>query len=78
MQYQDKSFSHPDDDYYFQYLIYHAVQAEDHYAIQNILKDFLWMNTKLRSDSTIYNLCMDLEMVISYLKSEEKEVFDIY
>ena len=67
-------FYHPHDDYYYQYLIYHAIQAEDENTLQQIMIDFKWMNAKLQSDNTIYNLCLDIEKVIDYLKSKDIEV----
>lgn len=69
--------SHPHDDYYYQYLMHHAVQAEDDKIIQEIMRDFKWMNFKLQSDETIYNICTDLEEAMDYLRSKEIEVYRI-
>ena len=69
-----KWFQYPgDDDYYFRYLIHHAIQAENDQIIQAIITDFKWMNVKLQLDNTIYHLCTDIEKAIDYLTT--KEVF---
>ena len=75
-QCQGKWFLHPStDNYYYLYLIYHAIQADDVNALQKILKDFKWMQIKLRKDKTIYNLCADMENAIHYLKSKGIKVY---
>ena len=67
-------FAYPSDDYYYQYLIDHAIQAEDHETIQEIMRDFQWINTKLQLDKMMCNLRVDLEKAIDYLKNKEIEV----
>lgn len=76
-QCQGKWFHYPSDDYYYQYLIYHAIKAEDYNTIQQIMIDFKWMNVKLRSDNTIYNLCTDMENAIDFLRINGIEVYYI-
>ena len=38
------------------------------------MKDFKWMNIKLKLDSTTYNLCTDMEKAIDYFRSKDIEV----
>lgn len=74
-QCQGKWFRYPYDNYYYQYLIHHAIQAENHHTIQQILNDFKWMNIKLKLDNTILPLCVDIEKAIKYLKINKIEVY---
>lgn len=73
-QCQGEWFRYLQDDYFYQYLIYHTIEAEDYNTIQKIMKDFNWMNNKLQSDKTIYNLCVDMKKAIDYLQTKEIEV----
>lgn len=74
-QCQRKWFKYPYHDHYFyQYLMEHAVRAKDDKTIQEILKDFKWMNDKLQSDNTIYDLCIDIEKAINFLRIKHIEV----
>ena len=57
--------------------MHHAIQAEDDETIKDMMRDFTWMNVKLQSDNTIYNLCKDIEKAIDYFRSKEIEVFRI-
>lgn len=54
--------------------MHHAIQAEDYSTIQQLMRDFKWMNLKLRSDNTMYNLCKDIEKAIDYLRIKEIKV----
>ena len=76
-QCQRKWFAHPHDDYYYEYLIFHATQAKDNDIIQEIINDFKWMLIKIQLDKTTYNLRRDLEKVIDYLKENDIEVYRI-
>ena len=67
--------TYPDDGYYYQYLIYHALQAKDGKTLKEIIRDFKWISVKIHLDSTIYNLCVDMEKAIDYLKSIGCEVY---
>lgn len=69
--------SHPYDDYYYQYFMDHAMQAEDHNTIQEIMRDFEWMNSKLQLDKTIYNLRVDLEKAVNHVKKKKIQVCSI-
>lgn len=74
LQCQGKWSKYPQDHYYYRYLIHHAVNAQDSNTLQNIMKDIYWMTLKVQSDCTIYNLFMDMEMAIDYLRSLGIEV----
>ena len=75
MQCNGKWSTYPQHDYYYyQYLLNHAIKAKNDDAIQKIMRDFKWINVKLQLDNTIYNLCVDMENVIAYLKGKETEV----
>lgn len=69
--------SYPFDDYYYQYLMDHALHAENHETIQELMRDFQWMNTKFQIDKTLYNLRVDLQKAIDYLKNREIKVHSI-
>ena len=67
--------TYPNEDYYYyQYLIQHAIQAKDDETIQAILRDFKWMNIKLKLDRTIYHLCTDIERAIDYFQIKNNKV----
>ena len=65
----------PKDYYYYQYLLHHAIQAEDDENILTIMKDFKWMNAKLKLDNTIYHLCTDITKAIDCLRNKNIKVF---
>lgn len=75
-QCRGKWSTHPHDDYYYQYLLYHSIQARDEKTIQEIITDFKWMSIKIQLDKTIYNLTIDLEKAIDYLRIKEIKVDD--
>ena len=65
---------YPNDDYYYQNLIYHAIQAGNNRILQDITYNFLWMVEKLKVVKTLFNLRLDIQDYIHYLK-ENKLVF---
>lgn len=77
-QCQGKWFLYPYHDYYYyQYLIYHSIEADDYSIIQLIMSDFKWMDVKISIDNTIYNLCADIKKAYEYLEAKGIEVIDI-
>ena len=42
--------------------------------MQLIMRDFKWMSVKLILDNTIYNLCMDIEKAINFLREKDIKV----
>ena len=66
------------DYYYYQYLIHHAIQAEDDATIQVIMRDFKWMSFKLQKDNTIFNLSTDIKKVIDYFRTKDMEVYLVF
>ena len=41
------------------------------------MHDLKWMNARLQLDNTIYNLCVDMENAIDYLRINKIEVYSI-
>ncbi|EDV21128.1 uncharacterized protein TRIADDRAFT_60393 [Trichoplax adhaerens] len=61
-----KWFTHPDDGYFYQYLIFHVVQAEDVVSLEEIVRDFDWITNKLRSCKLAKELYSDLQKCLDY------------
>lgn len=62
---------YPNDDYYYHHLIYHAIQAGDNQILREILTNFLWMIEKLKVVKTLFNLRLDIQDYIHYLKAKK-------
>ena len=61
--------TYPRRDYYhYQYIIQHAIQAEDDKTIQEIMEDFKWMSVKVQQDNTIYSTNGPFSQIIHYMK----------
>ena len=58
----------PDDGYFHQNVIYYALIAEKNEDLENIMTDYKWMVSKIRSDKITYNLICDIEDYIHYLQ----------
>ncbi|EDV20298.1 uncharacterized protein TRIADDRAFT_61232 [Trichoplax adhaerens] len=65
--------SYKDDGYFYQYLIYHVIQAEADDILHQVMTDFNWMMIKIRTDDTIYNLSQDVNNYIDYLRKGNKD-----
>ena len=64
----------PDDGYFYQHIIYHAIQAEDDKLLATLMTDFSWMMAKLKIFKSLNNLCQDLGDYINYLKLNDKVI----
>ncbi|RDD46820.1 Apoptotic protease-activating factor 1 [Trichoplax sp. H2] len=65
--------SFPNDYYYYQYLIYHVIQAENDIALESIMTDFNWMSAKIEAHNGLYDLRLDLINCIQYLQKIGKD-----
>ncbi|EDV19577.1 uncharacterized protein TRIADDRAFT_61943 [Trichoplax adhaerens] len=61
----------PDDGYFYQNIIHHAIVAENDEYLENFMTDLNWMTRKIRSDKTIYKLACDLGNYINYKQKKE-------
>lgn len=69
---QEDLTSYPDDGYFYQYSVYHSIQAADTSITKQLMTDFNWMTSKLKYFQTVYNLYIDLQDYINYLKTTEQ------
>ncbi|EDV21016.1 uncharacterized protein TRIADDRAFT_60338 [Trichoplax adhaerens] len=70
--YDGKWSTYPDDGYFYQYIIYHAIQADDDSILATLMTDFNWMMNKLKKFKSLSNLRLDLIDYINYLKLKNK------
>lgn len=61
-----------DDGYYYQYLIYHAIQAGYDHILQLLLTDFNWMTSKVKVFRTLHDLRLDVYDCIQYFDSKQQ------
>lgn len=63
---------HPDDGYYFQYLVHHAIEAGADSFLQDLVSNFNWMTAKINADKGLYDLSIDLCNCKEYLRNNLK------
>lgn len=64
--------TYPNDGYFYQNLVYHAIEAKADVLLVTLMADFNWMAAKLRVFKTLFNLQLDLLDFIHYLKKQSK------
>lgn len=67
--------SYPNDKYFYQYVVFHAIQAGSDSILQDIMTDFNWMDRKINISKSLYPLKMDLQNYIQYLKQTNQVIF---
>lgn len=62
----------PDDGYYYQHLVYHAIQARADEFLEDIISNFNWMTNKIIAHTGLCNLRTDLLNCKYYLRNNRK------
>ncbi|RDD38891.1 Apoptotic protease-activating factor 1 [Trichoplax sp. H2] len=64
--------TYPNDGYFYQNLVYHAIQAHADVLLRTLMADFNWMTSKFKIFKTLFNLQLDLEDYIKYLDKQKE------
>ena len=61
---------HQDDGYFYQYIMEHAVDAEATGAINKLINDIEWIESKLRATKTVSSVFLDMKYCENYLRAK--------
>ena len=69
---QENPLNYPDDGYFYQYYVYHCIQAEDNAMLEQLMTDFNWMTSKLKFFQSISYFYNDQQDYINYLNRTQQ------
>ncbi|EDV19518.1 uncharacterized protein TRIADDRAFT_62071 [Trichoplax adhaerens] len=66
-------YTFPDDDYFYQNSVCHAILGKCDKDLQSIMTDFNWMSRKIESDNEISGLINDITNYMNYCKKNHQD-----